>query len=115
MMQFPYTYTGGHLPSTKPISEKVPSRVSEDLNSVHEQLNRLYLITNAIWELLQEKFNLSEDELKQLILKIDSRDGKIDNKVASQPEPCPSCQRPTLLKNKICIYCGTRLESKHVF
>jgi hypothetical protein len=71
------------------------------------ELERVLMISEALWSILKEKFALSDEELEQRVMEIDLRDGKLDGQVArSGPAQCPHCQRPVLSRRPICLYCG---------
>ncbi|MEA3213808.1 MAG: hypothetical protein QOE70_6865 [Chthoniobacter sp.] len=71
------------------------------------QVERLLLITEALWRLLQEKHGFDENELVRMITMIDLEDGKLDGrKPASPPKPCPKCQRILSKNRPRCLFCG---------
>ena len=69
------------------------------------EVNHLTLICRAMWELLQERNNLSEQDLLAKVQEIDLRDGKLDGKYRSTKE-CSSCHRALNRRHTRCIYCG---------
>jgi hypothetical protein len=74
-------------------------------------LERVLMITEALWGILKEKHGYSDDELFQRVMEIDLRDGKADGKVATSGAlACPHCNR-TLMKNRpFCLYCGKPVQ-----
>lgn len=71
-------------------------------------LERLFMITEALWTLLKEEHGYTDDELMRRVENIDLRDGKLDGKVAKQANPlCPQCGRVLIGKRPMCLYCGT--------
>ncbi len=74
-------------------------------------IERLFMITEALWEFLKEERGYTDAELIRKIEAIDMRDGKLDGKVAKQPNlACPSCRRTMIGKHTVCLYCGTAVE-----
>src|SRR5438309_7879488 len=76
-----------------------------------QDIERLLMITEALWMLLQRAHGYTEDELKNLINEIDLRDGSLDGRVTKKETlKCPSCQRVVTARQLKCIYCGQVLE-----
>ena len=70
-------------------------------------VERLLLITEALWTLMKEKHGYSDEQLIQTVQEIDMRDGRLDGKVAKQPPlKCANCGRTIPTKRTICMYCG---------
>lgn len=92
-----------------------PGYVESEVRCLRQDVERLFLIAEALWEILQEKHGYTEEDLIKRIAKIDLRDGKLDGQVApSQEGPvlCSQCQRPTGRKRPYCIFCGAAVVVK---
>ena len=73
-------------------------------------IERLFMITEALWMLLKELHGLTDDDLEHIIQEIDLRSGKLDGKRARQERPvCPACTRRNSGRLPSCMYCGTTL------
>jgi len=84
-----------------------PEREKIEFASLKAEIERLLLISEALWDILAEKFGLPEEELLKRIHEIDRRDGKLDGRVAPEPPAlCPKCNRPLEKKRPYCMYCG---------
>ena len=88
------------------------SRVATDVRTQNEAITcdveKLFMITEALWAILKEQHGYTDDNLGQMIQDIDLRDGKLDGKVAKQQNPsCPQCGRTLMGKHPVCLYCGT--------
>ena len=68
----------------------------------------------ALWQLLQEKLDLSEQDLEDCIERIKTAEEQyaqseaakgIDDVVAA-PEKCPNCGRTVTAATGVCLYCG---------
>jgi hypothetical protein len=77
------------------------------LKFVRCDIERLLMITEALWGILKEQHGYTDDELMRRITEIDRRDGKVDGRVAqSPPGSCPRCNRTLERKRSFCLYCG---------
>lgn len=84
-----------------------------EIRELRDEVERLLMISEALWTVLKQKFGLDDGILAQLINDIDLRDGKLDGRVARDAGPadlCPQCARPILRKRSTCIYCGAQLD-----
>jgi len=73
---------------------------------VEARLEKLTLICMAMWSLIQEKTNLTEEELIERVKQIDLLDGKEDGRVTPQVARCSSCGRVMNARHTKCLYCG---------
>ena len=80
-----------------------------DIDYLDEKLERLSLVTHAMWELLQAK-GYSEAELKQKMIELDMRDGVRDGKVSRSELSCRSCGKPLRDRRSNCYWCGAPVE-----
>ena len=77
---------------------------------MQHDINRLLIITEALWTLLKKEHGYTDEILADLVKTIDLRDGKLDGKVATPPPaPCPKCGKINSSKRTQCIYCGNLL------
>ena len=110
---FPRMITISGMPS-EPL-DPLPGRPSStpgtsDIAKLESQIERLLMITEALWTLLKEKHGLEDQELLRRIVEIDLRDGRLDGRVApTPPGPCPKCQRIVSKQSVRCLYCGEPL------
>ncbi len=85
--------------------------VEEQLERVKCDVERLLMITEALWTVLKKDHGYSDDVLKQLVADIDLRDGKLDGRVAGGPPiPCPYCGHMLPKQRPFCIYCGKPVQ-----
>ena len=80
-----------------------------------DRFSALALVCEALWELLSEHTELTEDDLKKKVLEIDLRDGvqdgKVDRNVGRGPiEKCPECGAGISRKFNRCLFCGYQSE-----
>lgn len=87
------------------------SKARTELEGVEFNVEKLLMITEALWTILKEQLGYEDDELIKRIQEIDMRDGKLDGKVKSSVNaPCPKCNRVLIGKLPKCLYCGTEVE-----
>lgn len=75
------------------------------------QYERMVLIISALWELLIEKWILSETDLANKISEIDARDGNIDGRKINKILLCPKCWSGISRKFKKCLVCWTEVAN----
>ena len=83
----------------------------DEVARLEEKLDRLALITRALFELLQESTGMAEAKLSAKIVEIDLRDGQEDGRMSPKPTRCPKCQAMISPKFGRCLFCGHRDES----
>lgn len=82
-------------------------RARELVDLMARDLERLLMITEALWGILKEQHGYTDEELARRVHDIDMRDGKLDGRVAAAPPPlCPRCKRTLERQRSYCIYCG---------
>ncbi len=87
----------------------------QDVQKLRDDVDNLKLITQALWHLLKEKTELTDEALVAMISSLDQLDGKIDGRFVKVPEPCPQCARPVTVSTNMCVYCGIKVERKSPF
>jgi len=74
--------------------------------TIEDRLERALLTCEALWTLLRDKLQLTDEELLDRIADIDLSDGQLDGKVRRQPLACPKCNRKIGPRFNKCLYCG---------
>jgi len=90
-------------------------RASDSVRLLEERVNKLALVNMALWTLLKENTNLTDEDLNQRVQDIDLSDGKLDGKVRGGVSDCPQCERTLSQKHNRCLYCGFEPEGKNAF
>ena len=88
-------------------------RANEDLE---DRLERLVLLTEAMWELLAERFGVTVDDLAAKIIEIDGRSGAVDGR--RQPQAarrCPGCDAAVVPGVRFCQFCGAHVPGHDPF
>jgi hypothetical protein len=73
---------------------------------LEDKVERLALITRALFELLQESSGVSEEQLRKKITEIDLRDGQADGRMSPTPKRCPKCDAMMSPQFRRCLFCG---------
>ncbi|MBL8520161.1 MAG: hypothetical protein JNK75_05765 [Betaproteobacteria bacterium] len=81
-------------------------RVATEVRRLEAKIDGLALICEALWELLRERTQLTDDDIRKKMQEIDLRDGVADGKITSVATECRKCQRKTFTRNPVCMYCG---------
>jgi hypothetical protein len=83
------------------------ARATTEVKLLKHHIERILMITEALWDILKEQHGYSDEELTKRVQQIDMRDGKLDGRVAAAGvRSCPSCKRPVSGRHLMCIYCG---------
>jgi hypothetical protein len=70
-------------------------------------IDRLLLITEAMWTLMKQEHGYADDVLTKLIEEIEGKRVIMDGvTVKDPPQPCPSCGKINSANRMFCIYCG---------
>jgi len=85
-------------------------QAQEKVRILEENLAKALMINEALWEIIREKLNLTEDDLNSKLYEIDMRDGQLDAKNQRPITACPNCQRKVSSRHAACIYCGTVID-----
>ena len=89
--------------------------IAHDANKhLAEKVERLALITRALFELLEESTGVSEEQLRAKITEIDLRDGQADGRMSPRPTRCPKCDAMMSPRFGRCLFCGEQDKSAPV-
>ena len=83
-----------------PDAREALSRADE----VEARLNRALLALEALWEVAQERWGVTETELADRIVEIDLRDGRLDGRSKRPPTSCPNCDKVISKRFPRCLY-----------
>jgi ribosomal protein S27AE len=91
------------------------TRAERECNNLEDRLDKLLLACTALWELLRDRTDLTEDDLLAKVQEVDLRDGQADGKITKTVKKCPRCGRTMSPRHGECLYCGERDLSAGVF
>lgn len=80
-----------------------------------KQLDKLGLVCQALWSLLQERTDLTDRDLLQRVTELDLRDGVLDGKYTKPPVDCPKCGSKMSRKFNRCLFCGEEYAEGSAF
>lgn len=111
-------YQQGQIGAAKEAAADAKNRAQtaqELFLQMEKRVMRLSLHCQAMWEMLRERAEFTDDQLAAKVLEVDLRDGRTDGRIATQVSDCPSCGRKTNSKRTICVICGAELPREHAF
>jgi hypothetical protein len=71
-----------------------------------ERVDKLVLLTHAMWTLLSEKSGMSEADLIKRVTDLDAQDGSVDGRITRPPVRCSKCGAMVCRKFNRCLFCG---------
>ncbi len=90
---------------------------SQDSYRVYElddRIDRLTLVIQAMWSLLEEQ-GLTQEQLEARILELDGSDGRVDGLVIPDAQTCPECGAKVNPGAGKCQFCGYELGDSSPF
>ena len=97
----------GAAQATAQDAQRKAANAEENIDRIKSDVERLLMITEALWMCLKKEHGYQDADLMDLITQIDRRDGKIDGRVApTPPRGCPDCGKVLYKKRPFCMYCG---------
>jgi len=111
-------YQQGQIADANDAARRAHSKVastSDDLSLLRRRVETLALTSQALWELLRERAQLTDQQLLDKMREIDARDGRADGVISRSTANCPACARPNGSNVRKCIYCGGDMPVTHVF
>lgn len=85
------------------------------IDAIEERIDKLLLVSMAVWELLKERTSLTEDDLQAKVHELDMRDGVVDGKVTRTLKKCYKCSRTMSPRHRKCLYCGAEELQNEAF
>lgn len=87
-------------------AQAAASKIAE----LEHTVNRMLLINRAMWELMQERLEFTNEQLTAKVNEIDLRDGTPEEQYEARKHVhCPGCGRTLSGRHGHCIYCGAAL------
>jgi predicted RNA-binding Zn-ribbon protein involved in translation (DUF1610 family) len=91
-------------------AQRSAEHLETELQRMEERVEKLSVLMAGMWELLKEKTGVSDDELKQIVSKVETQ-----RQQDSQQFTCPQCGRAMLARDRRCLYCEYRIPDNDPF
>lgn len=92
--------------TARELGARQAERAARAVERFEQRIDRLALLSMALWSLLKEHTDLTEDDLLERVRQIDLTDGKEDGKAKKRVAKCPKCGRTMSPRHGRCLYCG---------
>ena len=89
-------------------------RARDDVDDLHGRIDRLTMITEALWSLLAEREDFTEEQLSRRLLELDQQDGVADGRRQPMATDC-SCGAKVNPRAKACVFCGAPPPDRSLF
>ncbi len=89
--------------------------LAERVSDLEERVDKLALLSMALWTLLKKNTKWDDEELIQQMTALDLQDGKLDGHVQNAMTECPACHRPVSRRHRKCLYCEQELSQGGAF
>lgn len=90
------------LPSS---AEFFAPTLSSDADKLEDRLNRLSIVVEAMWSLLEDA-GYSREDLAERIEQVDAADGQTDGRAVRPALRCPQCDSAVAADAALCQFCG---------
>lgn len=79
------------------------SEAKSEADVLKHDIDRLMMITEALWAFLKKEHGYSDDDLAKAINALDLRNS---GTAKDAQEKCPTCGRMVSAHRRLCLYCG---------
>jgi len=110
-----FFYNGGEVAAVSDARRQANTAASDarkarsEMDRLSTRVDRLAMMTEALWLLLRDRFDVPEDDLVSIARDLDLSDGVLDGRVRKKAAACPACRRMVGQHHERCIYCGTEM------
>jgi hypothetical protein len=88
---------------------------ADRIADLERRLDRVTLVSQALWELLQADGSFTQDQLMSKMEQVDLRDGRKDGKISMTAKTCPTCHRKSNSRRLNCLYCDAPLPAPNIY
>jgi hypothetical protein len=89
--------------------------LSSNADSLKRRLDVMALANQALFEILQSRLGISEEEVILRMAEIDMRDGKKDGRMNPRVVSCIKCGRKVSTARLRCMFCNETVTEGHIF
>jgi hypothetical protein len=105
--------TSSYAMTTATQAENAAREAQTKLEIMKHDVDRLLLITEALWTFMKQEHGYTDDTLVQLIQDMEQQKAATGStSVKDPPVTCPSCGRTNTATRPFCMYCGKPLQMK---
>jgi len=91
-------------------AESAAREARNTADALQHDIDRLLLITEALWTIVKQDHGYADDTLVGLIQDIEARRTAAgSNSIKDSPVACPACGRTNTAARPFCMYCGKPL------
>lgn len=90
-------------------------RQRAQFEELEDQIARLKLICESMWELMSEVTGLTTEQLEQRISEVDMDDGQADGRKVHAATACTQCDSMIPSRSKVCTYCSAPAPQRSPF
>ncbi|MCF7975190.1 MAG: zinc ribbon domain-containing protein [Phycisphaerae bacterium] len=72
---------------------------------------KILMINEALWEIIRDKFDMTDEDFHNKLYEVDMRDGQVDGKNQRKASKCPKCDHMVSSRHPACLYCGQVMDS----
>jgi len=80
--------------------------VRESTADLNARIDRLTLVNEAMWSLLQDASNMTDAHLAERVAQLDESDGHTDGSYKPAPSRCGECDAAIGRGRRNCLFCG---------
>jgi hypothetical protein len=107
-----FNFPNNYALSTATAAENAARQAQTEVELFRHDIERLLLITEALWTFMKQQHGYTDDKLVQLIQDLEKRKATAYSSVAKDPPViCSVCGRPNTATRPVCMYCGNRLAA----
>ncbi|MHC4959367.1 MAG: hypothetical protein ACYTGN_13445 [Planctomycetota bacterium] len=85
-------------------------RAGRRVEELEARLDRALMTMEAMWTLLRNKLDVTDEQLGEAIVEVDLSDGVLDGKARRPAVECSHCNRKIPRRFPRCLYCGGPVE-----
>jgi hypothetical protein len=103
---------GSYAAAAASSAENAALEARTEVELYRHDLDRLLLITEALWFVLKQEHGYTDDVLIKLIQELEQRKTTSTGVTLKDPPvACPVCQRPNTATRIFCLYCGKPMQA----
>ncbi|MGH7941097.1 MAG: hypothetical protein ACREFR_08515 [Limisphaerales bacterium] len=102
----------GYALTTATQAESAAREAKTDVELFKHDIERVLLITEALWTFIKQQNGYTDDALVKLIQDIDHRKSTAGGvAIKNPPVACPACGRLNTASRIFCMYCGVPMPA----